>query len=67
MDSKAFHIHGPLFPWFLTSDIKVGELIDPNTGWWNQECLANLFTMEELNTINTIPISSTNQPDRQIW
>jgi hypothetical protein len=55
------------FPRFLTSDAKVGELIDPNTGWWNQELLANLFTMEEQNTINTIPTSSTNQSDRQIW
>jgi hypothetical protein len=55
------------FPRFLTSDAKVGEHIDPNTGWWNQELLANLFTMEEQNTINTIPINSTNQSDRQIW
>jgi hypothetical protein len=55
------------FPGFLTNDAKVGELIDPNIGcMWNQELLANLFTKEEQNAINTIPTRSTNQPDRQI-
>jgi hypothetical protein len=45
----------------------IEELIDHQTEWRNQTLLTSLFTEEEKLTINTIPISLTNQLDRQVW
>jgi hypothetical protein len=53
-------------PSFLPSDATVGELIDNQTGWSNQKLQASLLIEEQKMAINTISISSTNQPDRQI-
>jgi hypothetical protein len=52
---------------FLLREATVGELIDNQTGWWNQTLLESMFMVEEKKAINTIPISSTNQSDRLIW
>jgi hypothetical protein len=48
---------------FLPREATVGELIDNQTGWWNQMLLESMFMVEEKKAINTIPISSTNQSD----
>ena len=44
----------------------VWDLIDQNT-LWNQTILEENFSPEEVRVIKSIPISSTNQPDVQIW
>jgi ribonuclease HI len=54
-------------PKVLEPDAKVKELINENSGWWNQNLLNSIFSKEEVEAINTIPISSTQQPDIQVW
>ena len=34
---------------------------------WNSDLLAQLFSAEERDLIYSIPISTTDQEDRQIW
>ena len=46
---------------------KVKELINSNMGWWDQSLLTAIFPKEEKEAINTIPLSSTNQLDVEIW
>jgi hypothetical protein len=60
-----FKIQSP--PKELSSSSKVHDLFDEEKTGWNQDMLARIFTDEERATINTIPISQTNQPDLQVW
>lgn len=45
----------------------VSQLIDEERKWWKKELLDQIFTREEITTINSIPISQTNQEDKLIW
>jgi ribonuclease HI len=51
----------------LAPDAMVSDLIDRRTGGWKQNLLLENFNKEEVEAIQSIPISFTNQPDRQIW
>jgi hypothetical protein len=54
-------------PKIVEPNAKVNELINGTTGWWNQSLLKKIFSQEEVQAINSIPLSSTNQPDVEIW
>jgi ribonuclease HI len=54
-------------PMLLDSNALVCELIDRDTKWWNLPMLKNLFAEEEVNLILSLPISVSNQGDKQIW
>ena len=49
-----------------TANATVSELIDRDTQWWNMGRLEQLFKLEEIKAILTIPLSCTNQPDALI-
>jgi hypothetical protein len=51
----------------LAPDALVSELIERRVGGWKQNLLLENFNKEEVEAIQSIPISFTNQPDRQIW
>jgi hypothetical protein len=51
----------------LDSDALVSELIDHSAGEWKHSLLREIFSKEEVEAIQSIPISLTNQPDKQIW
>lgn len=51
----------------LNSDATVRELIDEDLKWWNVPFLETIFTKEEAQLIQTIPLSCTNQEDILIW
>jgi hypothetical protein len=51
----------------LTGTAVVKDLIDQDSRWWNQQLLEDIFKPEEVRAIQSIPISSTNQKDTQIW
>jgi hypothetical protein len=51
----------------IEPNAKVKELINSSTGWWDQSLLTAIFSKEEVEAINTIPLSSTDQPDVEIW
>lgn len=48
-------------------DATVRELIDEDTKWWNLPLLDILFTREEGQLIQSLPISSFNREDKCIW
>jgi hypothetical protein len=45
----------------------VSKLIDVQSKWWNIPLLESLFSKEEAQLIQMIPISSTNQEDLLLW
>ena len=45
----------------------VDKLIDEELRWWNKPLLDQMFTKEEILAILSIPISHSNQEDKQIW
>lgn len=54
-------------PVLLDPNASVSELIDQDTKWWNINILENLFLKEEIQLILSLPISTANQGDKQIW
>jgi hypothetical protein len=62
---STFCINSP--PKGLASDAYVSDLIDQEAGVWKLPLLLELFSSEEVTAIQTIPISFTKQPDKQIW
>lgn len=51
----------------LDMNATVDALIDGNTMGWNVPLLESTFTAEEVQVIQSIPLSCTNQEDVQIW
>jgi hypothetical protein len=45
----------------------VCDLIDAEMNWWKPNVLGNLFIELDAQLIYSMPISGTNQEDRQIW
>lgn len=45
----------------------VNELIDPIAKCWKIDVLESLFSIEEVNPIQTIPLSVRNPPDYLLW
>jgi hypothetical protein len=65
-------------PWSLTYMIQpsltvlhpeatVSELINNDTRWWDSTSLGIIFTEEEAALIQSVPVSTSNKEDRQIW
>jgi hypothetical protein len=58
---STFRVLSPLIS--LGPNETVSKLIDVQSKWWNIPLLESLFTKEEANLIQSIPISSTDQED----
>jgi ribonuclease HI len=54
-------------PTVLNPSATVSELIKEDTGWWDSELLNRIFIPEEVDLIQAMPISSTNQDDILVW
>jgi hypothetical protein len=54
-------------PTVLDPDVKVCDLVDTDSKWWNFPLLESLFSSDEVEKIKEIPLSSTNQEDVLIW
>jgi ribonuclease HI len=52
---------------FLDSNAMVSELIDPDSRWWKKNLVEEVFSPDEAIAVQAIPISATNQPDKQVW
>jgi hypothetical protein len=63
MASISLKFSGSFPPTFLDPNETVNKLIDVQSKWWNIPLLESLFTKEEANLIQSIPISSTDQED----
>jgi ribonuclease HI len=61
---STFQVQSP--PSILEPNAKVSQLLEDD-GEWNLALLGQVFTVEEVEIIRTIPISSTDQEDRLIW
>lgn len=61
---STFQVQSP--PSILEANAKVSQLFKDG-GEWNLSLLGQLFTVDEVELIRTIPISSTDQEDRFIW
>jgi hypothetical protein len=59
---KIYSIHELTSP-----EARVSMLIDKDLTRWDQNKLENLFAVEEVEAIVSIPLSCTNQVDRMIW
>jgi hypothetical protein len=46
---------------------KISSLIDGDSLRWNATLLTQIFPKEEIKIIQSLPLSKTNQEDRQIW
>lgn len=51
----------------LRSDARVGELIDHNRKWWNEELVNVIFDKEEAGKICSIPFNKVGSEDKLIW
>jgi hypothetical protein len=54
-------------PTVLNPLATVSELIKEDTGWWDIDLLKRIFTTEEVNLIQAMPVSSTSQDDILVW
>jgi hypothetical protein len=61
----TYMVHSP--PNLLDPQATVSRLIDIDTKWWNEALLEQLFSREEVISIQSIPLSTTNQEDTLIW
>ena len=48
-------------------DALVSDLIDVETGNWDTEQIANLFSHNDADLIRAIPLSKTDAPDILVW
>lgn len=62
---STFSIQSP--PQGMDATVKVSALIDKDTNGWNKGLLATLFNAEEIEAIQSVPLSCTNRPDKVIW
>lgn len=51
----------------LVEDAKVVELIDIQSGTWNEELVKEILNVEEAEMVCSLPISLSGLPDKQIW
>ena len=63
--SPVFKIVSP--PTLLNPNATVDQLIDGDLRWWNNDLLGTIFLADEVQMIQKIPISCTNQEDVLIW
>jgi hypothetical protein len=62
---STFRIVTP--PNILSPNATVKELFEPDLKGWNIPLLEDIFSIEEVQLIRSLPISCTNQPDTLIW
>ncbi|KAK9999651.1 hypothetical protein SO802_019254 [Lithocarpus litseifolius] len=48
-------------------DIKVFDLIDPNSKSWDDSLLHGLFNLDEVSLIKSIPLCITSVEDKLVW
>ena len=51
----------------LDPNATVSQLVDVDTKWWNNALLERVFSREEIVSIQSMPLSTTNQEDILIW
>lgn len=51
----------------LDREARVKELIDEDTGWWNEALVSEIFSIEEAEKICNLPISCNRQTNKLIW
>ncbi|GLT60767.1 hypothetical protein SLA2020_335190 [Shorea laevis] len=51
----------------LAAEASVGELIDPDTKWWNAPLIKEIFSETKAEIICNIPLSRYMQKDVEIW
>jgi ribonuclease HI len=61
----TYRVQSP--PRVLDETATVSSLIDTNTKWWNYALLEQIFSREDLQAIQSIPLSATDQADALIW
>jgi hypothetical protein len=61
----TYMVHSP--PNLLDPQATVSQLIDVDTKWWNEALLEQLFSREEVISIQLVSLSTTNQEDTFIW
>jgi hypothetical protein len=64
-NASTFKVISP--PTLLHPLATVNELINTDTGWWDIELLNRIFTREEVNLIQTLSVSSSNNDDILVW
>jgi hypothetical protein len=51
----------------LDREVRVSELIDDNTKWWNSELINQIFTVEDAARICGLPLRPNLQSDTLVW
>jgi hypothetical protein len=51
----------------IALDSTISELIDREQNWWKVRLVKEIFLEEEARVILSIPLSSSNRLDTQIW
>lgn len=61
----TYMVHSP--PYVLDPNATVSRLIDVDTNRWNYALLEQIFSRDEINSIQFVPLSITNQENALIW
>lgn len=61
----TYMAHSP--PSILDHNATISRLIDEDTKWWNYAMLEQIFSWEEIISIQSVPISITDKEDVLIW
>ena len=57
-----------VLPWAgFSKDLRVAELINPDTGWWDIQKIEQMFLPFEVQKIKEVPLCVTRQEDCLIW
>lgn len=51
----------------MENDVRVQELIDKDTRWWNVSLIHEIFHAKEAERIRSLALSPYKQTDQQIW
>jgi hypothetical protein len=61
----TYKVYSP--PSILDPNATVSQLVDVDTKWWNNALLERVFSREEIASIQSVPLSTTDQEDILIW
>lgn len=65
LSPTTYRVQSP--PRVLDETATISSLIDTNTKWWNYALLEQIFSREEMQAVQSIPLSATDQADALIW
>jgi hypothetical protein len=51
----------------LSRDAKVSELLDYETNWWNVNLVKEVFSVEEMEAICSVPVCPQSGEDKLVW